>query len=178
MRDVATKSSISHAFYTYAHINKETNKIFYIGKGTKYRFIDTNKRNAYWKNIVSKYGFKAEILAYWDSEKAALDHEKLLISCFRDMGYKLANLTDGGEIGPVGYVATQETRKKISKKLTGRTISAKTKEKLRIAALKRPKRILSEEHKNKISVSLIGKPRSEETKNKISISHLTKKGKL
>ena len=31
MGDVA-KQSISHAFYTYAHINPTTNKIFYIGK--------------------------------------------------------------------------------------------------------------------------------------------------
>lgn len=178
MGDVALKPSISHAFYTYAHINATTNKIFYIGKGTKYRFCDSSKRNQYWKNIVKKHGFKAEILAYWDTEKDALDHEKLLISCFRDMGYKLANLSDGGEIGPVGYVATNETKRKISEKLKGKIVSAETKEKLRIAALNRPKRKLSEEHKKKISASLVGKPRSEETKKKISIGHMTKKGKL
>ena len=178
MGDVVAKQSISHAFYTYAHINPTTNKIFYIGKGKKYRYCDTIRRNQYWKNIVKKHGFKTEILAYWNNEKAALDHEKLLISCFKDMGYKLANLSNGGEIGPVGYVATQETKKKISEKLKGKVVSAETKEKLRIAALNRPKRILSKEHKDKIRASLIGKPRSEETKKKISIGHLTKKGTL
>ena len=96
MGDV-TKPSISHAFYTYAHINPTTNKIFYIGKGKANRVTQIAKRNQHWKNIVAKYGFKPEILSYWNSEQAALDHEELLISCFRDMGYKLANLSDGGE---------------------------------------------------------------------------------
>ena len=36
MRDVE-KSSISHAFYTYAHINKETNKIL---KSKYYSFVN------------------------------------------------------------------------------------------------------------------------------------------
>ena len=169
MRDVA-KSSISHAFYTYAHINPTTNKIFYIGKGTKNRYKTIEKRNIHWKNIVNKYGFNAEILAYWDTESEAFDHERLLISCFKDMGYKLANKTDGGE-GPVGYKHTQEFKNRVSEKLKGKIVSKETKEKLRISALKRPKRIMSEESKKKISESLKGKPRSEETKKKISIAH-------
>ena len=144
MGDVATKSSISHAFYTYAHINKETNKVFYIGKGSKNRYKSINKRSSHWNAIVNKYGFNSEILSYWRTEKEAFDHEKLLISCFKDMGYVLANKTDGGE----------------------GTASHKIKE----SALKRPKRILSEEHKAKISTSGKGRIFSEDSKNKISIA--------
>lgn len=145
MGDVASKPSISHAFYTYAHINATTNKIFYIGKGSKKRYKSTDRRSAHWNNIVNKYGFHAEILAHWDTEKEAFDHEKLLISCFKDMGYTLANKTDGGE-----GTASDNVKK---------------------SALNRPKRTLSENTKRKISASLLGKPRSEETKLKISIAH-------
>jgi len=114
-------------YYTYCHQTADTGKIFYIGKGIDRRYKRSVSRNPYWHNIVNKYGFNAKILAYWDTEKEALDHEKLLISCFKDMGYKLANLTNGGESGS-GYVMpeseklkrrnfkhTIETKEKISK---------------------------------------------------------------
>jgi len=151
MRDVNTTQSISHAFYTYAHINKDTNKIFYIGKGSKNRYKSINKRNVHWNYIVNKHGFNAEILAYWNTEKEAFDHEKLLISCFKKMNYVLANKTDGGE-GTTSY-------------------------KVKLAALNRPKRNLSEETKKKISLSLIGRKVNEETRVKISNSHIGKIGK-
>ena len=102
-------------FYTYAH-TKPDGTIFYIGKGAKRRAWETCKRNPIWKNIVKKYNYNVEILAYWDTEIEAFDHEKLLISCFQNMGYKLANLTGGGE----GiYNPSVETRKKMSKAQLG-----------------------------------------------------------
>ena len=151
MGDVNTIQSISHAFYTYAHINKDTNKIFYIGKGSKNRYKAIHKRSTHWNHIVNKHGFKAEILAYWDTEKEAFNHEKLLISCFKDMNYVLANKTDGGE----GTASN----------------------KIKLSALNRPKRNLSEETKKKISLSLIGRKVNEETRIKISNSHKGKIGK-
>ena len=141
---VAKKFSTSCAFYTYAHINKATNKIFYIGKGSKNRYKSTHKRSKHWNFIVNKHGFTAEILANWNTEKEAFNHEKLLISCFKDMGYVLANKTDGGE--------------------------GTASDKIRQSALKRPKRVLSEETKKKISHALIGKKRSQEAKNNMKIA--------
>ena len=35
-------------------------------------------------------------MANWDTKKEAFDHEKLLISCFKDMGHPLINKTSGG----------------------------------------------------------------------------------
>ena len=67
------------------------------------------------------------------------------------------------------YLTPEEIAK--AEKLKGKIVSKETKEKLRISALKRPKKIMSEESKKKISESLKGKPRSEETKKKISIAH-------
>jgi len=90
--------------YTYSHQTADTGKIFYIGKGIKYRYKEKKGRNSYWQNIVAKHGFTAEILSYWNTEQEALDHEILLIKCFRDMGYNLANLSSGGEKTNLGCV--------------------------------------------------------------------------
>ena len=79
----------------------------------------------HWNGIVNKYGFEPKILAYWATEKEAFEHEKVLIACFKDMGYVLANKTDGGE--------------------------GTSSDKLKQAALNRPKRKLTEEHKHKIT---------------------------
>jgi hypothetical protein len=83
-------------FYTYIHIRKDSNKIFYVGKGQGNRAYVT-KRNKHWHAIADQYGFDVCIIAYWRLEQEALDHEMLLISCFNDMGYHLANKTSGGE---------------------------------------------------------------------------------
>lgn len=100
--------------YTYAHYKPEGG-LFYIGKGTKKRAFQMDGRNKYWQNIVNKYGRPhVELLARWDTEQEAFSHEKLLISCFKDMGFKLVNLTDGGE-GTSGYKLSDDTKKVISK---------------------------------------------------------------
>ena len=167
MGNVASNQSISHAFYTYAHINPSTNKIFYIGKGKSYRLNNTSKRNQHWKNIVKKYGFKSQILAYWDTEQEALNHEELLISCFKDMGYKLANKADGGKVNS-GWKHSEEFKEKLKIRFKGKFVSQETKEKLRIAALNRPKRVISEAHKEKNRIALKGRQYSAETLKKMS----------
>ena len=105
--------------YTYAHA-KPDGTIFYIGKGIGRRAYSKN-RNDYWKNIVAKYGYEVQILAHWDTEVEALDHEVLLIACMKDMGIELCNLTDGGE-GANGYKHKEEHKAK----LKGNTYGAST----------------------------------------------------
>lgn len=145
--------------YTYCHTRNDTGQVFYIGKGVKYRANATKSRNKYWKNIVEKYGYSIEILSYWKSEKEALDHEVLLISCFKDMGYKLANLTNGGE-GTTGWNPSVETRQKMS--ISRKNLSQELREKLSIAA---------QGEKN----AFFGKNHSEETKKKMSIAAKNRK---
>lgn len=100
-------------FYTYAHYTPE-GRLFYIGKGLKGRAFTKDSRNTYWHNIVNKYGKpRVQILCNWNSEEEALSHERLLISCFRDMGFKLCNLSDGGK-GNAGITMSSETKEKIS----------------------------------------------------------------
>lgn len=100
-------------FYTYAHYTPQ-GRIFYIGKGTDpsraYRF---KNRNAHWNSVVAKHGKpKVEVLATWNTEKEAFEHEVLLIACFKDMGIKLCNMTDGGE-GASGRILSEEHKQKI-----------------------------------------------------------------
>ncbi len=84
-------------FYTYLHLRESDNKPFYIGKGKDKRAWTHKKRNPHWKNTVAKHGLKVEILAEWADEEMAFEHEKFLIECFKNMGHKLVNMTDGGE---------------------------------------------------------------------------------
>lgn len=129
-------------FYTYAH-TKPNGSIFYIGKGQGVRAWKKTRRNTHWKNIVAKNnGYNVEILANWNTEKEALDHEIFLISCFKDLGYKLANMTNGGE-GTSGFKLSNETKQKISKanlgsnsKSFGKPKSDETKQKISETKLK------------------------------------------
>lgn len=143
-------------FYTYCHTKKDTNKIFYIGKGVKNRVTSLKDRNQHWKNIVNKHGFNVQILAYWNTEEEALDHEKLLISCFKQMKYVLANKTDGGE-GVSGFKHTDKIKNHLSKKMKGKPSHRKGK-------------TISEEHKKKIGLANKGKKRSDKTIKKMSES--------
>jgi len=107
-------------FYTYAHYTPE-GRLFYIGKGkSERRAFNFYNRNKHWKNVVEKHGKpKVQVLANWDTEEEAFSHEVLLINCFRDMGYKLCNLTDGGE-GSSGRKLSDEHKAQISAKCKGK----------------------------------------------------------
>jgi len=112
-------------FCTYAHYTPQ-GRLFYIGKGSgEQRAYYLSGRNNYWQKIVNKYGKPdVQILANWDTEEEAFDHERLLISCFRELGHKLANLTDGGD-GTSGYKHTDQQRKKFSLARIGKPIHSK-----------------------------------------------------
>jgi hypothetical protein len=140
-------------YYTYIHYKADTLEPFYIGKGKDNRYLSTKDRNQYWKNVNNKHGSVSEILSVFKDEKDAFDHEKFLISTFRDLGYKLVNLTDGGE------------------GCSGRTYSKETKDKIRIAKIGNQNATGSErsqETRDKIREANLGKKRSKETIEKFS----------
>lgn len=158
-------------FYTYSHATPK-GRIFYIGKGQGERAYVNKNRNTYWHNIVKKHGNPViQILADWETEEDAFNHEVLLIECFRDMGYKLANLTNGGE-GSSGYKHTDEQREKNRVAKIGSTPWNKGIP-------------LTDECKQKLSQALTGKaawnigiPLKEETKQKLSMAGLGNKRAL
>jgi len=106
------------SFYTYAHSSPK-GKIFYIGKGIDDRAYSFSDRSVDWKRAVKYHnGLNIQILAYWDTEKEAFEHEKVLIDSFVYMGYPLVNLTKGGK-GPYGIVFTEKRKQYLRTKLTG-----------------------------------------------------------
>lgn len=100
-------------FYTYIHFRQDDGTPFYVGKGKGRRHLVKSKRNNHWNNVVAKHGFRSEILCRWNTEHDALEHEKLLIQCFRDMNVELVNMTDGGE-GTSGWIPSESWRIKKS----------------------------------------------------------------
>jgi hypothetical protein len=146
-------------FYTYIHYRASDRKPFYVGKGKGERAYSHLGRNAYWDRVKKKHGVEVEIAARWSDEDSAFTHEKFLIGCFRDMGFKLANLTDGGE-GGSGVSPSAETRAKLSAKNKGRKMAAWFAPYLSSLLKGRPK---SEEHKRKLAEVNRGKTYGAET---------------
>lgn len=97
-------------FYTYFHTRNDTGKVFYVGKG-KGRRAHQSSRNHHWHNIVAKHGYTVHFAMTGLSEAEAFEHERFLILCFKDMGIKLTNMTNGGE-GASGYIQPPEVREK------------------------------------------------------------------
>ena len=94
-------------FYVYAHYTPE-GRLFYIGKGFKNRAYVFYQRGTHWNNVVAKHGSPlVKILAEFDIEQDAFAKEIELIKHYREQGFKLCNVTDGGE-GTSGYKATVE----------------------------------------------------------------------
>ena len=105
-------------FYTYAHYTNN-GEVFYIGKGIKDRAYSFNDRSHSWKRAVKdSKGLKIEILAYWDTEQEAFEHEKVLIECFTDLKHPLVNKTKGGK-GAYGVVFSENRKQLLKDKLTG-----------------------------------------------------------
>lgn len=144
-------------YYVYAHKRLDTNEIFYIGKGKGNRLINRAGRNKWWKAVVNKVGFSAEIVRENLTEQQALDFEQASILFFRELGHKLCNITEGGDKGNTGRKASAETRAKMSASQTGKKRSPMSKEaRMRIGDAQRGKK---------------RKPHSEETKTKIGNAH-------
>lgn len=121
-------------FYTYAHY-KPDGTIFYVGKGLGKRAYNLKQRNAYWKRVVEKYGApRVEILAYWETEQDAFDHEKSLIMSLKKSGTVLVNATIGGE-GISGFNHSKLTKQKMQKSHLGKPLTETHKQNIRLAKM-------------------------------------------
>ena len=141
-------------YYVYSHIRKDTNTIFYVGKGAKRRITDKRGRTQYWNNIVNKAGgFNTQIELETESEQEALNFEIATIKRLRDSGISLCNITIGGECGATGYKHSPEMKKYVRTKALGN--KSRTGHKATI------------EERQRISQGLMGRVHSEATKNKM-----------
>ena len=109
--------------YLYRHIRLDKNEPFYIGIGSdaEYKRANSiNPRTKYWKNIISKTEYRIDIVIDNLSWEQACEKEKEFIAIYKRKGDGgiLCNLTLGGE-GAYGRILSQESKNKISKKVSG-----------------------------------------------------------
>lgn len=127
----------SGKYYLYRHIRLDTNKVFYIGIGTKnktdlkYGYYSRAKskdnRNKWWFAINNKTKYKIDILLESNNYEFIVQKEKEFIKLYGRKNLNLGtlcNLTDGGE-GLNGYVCSKETKDKISKARKGLPFTGK-----------------------------------------------------
>jgi len=158
-------------YYVYSHLRKDTNEPFYVGKGKGKRCFSENARNLYWKKVANKAGYEVKILVSNIDEELAFMAEAECIDLYKRIGYKLTNMTDGGE-GASGYQHTEEHKEKMkgnelwklvkTNGFKGKTHSdeqkAKWSEMRKGAPGPRKGVILSEETKRKQSIAKTGVP--------------------
>lgn len=142
-------------YYVYRHIRLDSNTPFYVGKGKENRAY-SKQRNKYWHRITSKTGFEVEIFISNLTEEQAFNKEKEFIKLYRDYGYKLANLTDGGD-GLSGWSPSNETREKISR---GNSNKPKSESHRKAMSDARKGMKLSEQHRHNIAEGNKGKKMS------------------
>lgn len=99
-------------FFVYLHRRASNGKVFYVGKGCRYRHKSKWNRSIHWQNIANKHGYTVEIVQTGMQEWWAFELECELILKYRHHG--LCNQTDGGE-GASGFVVSQETKQKFLK---------------------------------------------------------------
>jgi hypothetical protein len=96
-------------FFVYLHRRASNGKVFYVGKGCRYRHKSLWNRSQHWQNIVNKHGYTIEIVQTGMQEWWAFELECELILKYSDHG--LCNRTNGGE-GASGFTITEETKQK------------------------------------------------------------------
>lgn len=96
-------------FFVYLHRRATDNRIFYVGKGCRYRHKSKWNRSQHWHNIVNKHGYIIEIAQSGLTEKEAFTLEIELIAKYKNLG--LCNRTIGGE-GSSGVIVSEETKAK------------------------------------------------------------------
>lgn len=96
-------------FFVYLHRRATDNRVFYVGKGCRYRHKSKWNRSQHWHNIVNKHGYTIEIVQNGLTEKEAFTLEIELIAKYKEHG--LCNRTAGGE-GASGVIVSEETKAK------------------------------------------------------------------
>ena len=152
----------------YQHVRLDTNEIFYIGVGVNIkRAYATKCRNRFWKAVTSKTKYKVEILYSDISYDEALNLEMNLIELYgrRTLGTgTLVNIDRGGR-GAAGYHQSPEVIANRVAKIRGRSPSEETKEKLRVSNLGKKRSDKTREANRKAN---LGKILSDSHKQKIS----------
>lgn len=152
-RECILKGEVTY-FYMYVHIRKDTDEPFYVGKGSGSRAWNTKSRNKYWKNTANKHGVITQIIFDNLTEAESLQCEIDTILEYNYIGYKICNLSSGGD----NPVFCKETRQRMSDSRMG---MKRTKESVAKTAEAHKGMKRSAETCKRISEALTGKPRKD-----------------
>lgn len=115
------------SFVVYSHTRLDKNEVFYIGIGYLKRAYTKRSRNIHWKRITDMTEWTVTILHEGLTWEQACDYEKFYIQKYGRSDLKkgtLCNMTDGGD-GKVGYVFSEESKKKIGESNKGKLAGEK-----------------------------------------------------
>lgn len=97
-------------FYVYEWFNSKTGEIFYVGKGTGKRYLQTRERNELFKKYYKNNECESRIIKRFENENDAFKYEHERICELKRKGQCSCNLDDGG-VGGVNFIWTDEMRK-------------------------------------------------------------------
>lgn len=97
-------------FYVYEWFNKNTNEIFYVGKGCKARHRQVRKRNKLFMNYYNNNDCENRIIKYFEREQDAFNFEYERIKELKSQSQCCCNLDNGGK-GGYHFIWTNEMRK-------------------------------------------------------------------
>lgn len=78
-------------YYVYLHVRKDTNKVFYVGRGSGTRASSKASRNSLWRRIVNEHGFYYRIYEDNLTLEESIDIESDLI-LYPDTEWELVNI--------------------------------------------------------------------------------------
>lgn len=84
-------------YYVYEHVRLDTNEVFYVGKGRKYRDRSPDGRNPWWNAIAEKHGWTWRRVYQGLPSDCAFTMERMHIHSLLSKGVPLVNMTLGGD---------------------------------------------------------------------------------
>ena len=145
-------------YYVYAYL-REDGTPYYIGKGKGRRFLSTSRTVP-----IPKDSSRIVFLETNLTEIGALALERRYIAWYgrKDTSTGiLRNRTEGGD-GSTGLILSEEVKKSISQKLTGRKPTKETRDKISKANTGRQRTL---ESRNKVKTSMLGKNKGKKVWN-------------
>lgn len=105
----------SRDYYVYIWFIKDTNEVFYVGKGKGRRYKYIYGRNKFFIDMYNSHNCDVEKLYENLTESEAFQKEQETIKWYKEnTNFRLTNQTDGGE-GSSGWVPSEEFKEKQSK---------------------------------------------------------------